>query len=173
MTGLTNSGYSSDISQKVLETLVRSGTAYEIIEIDPDFADTAEFCEKYGYPLENSGNTIMVASKKDPVQYSACLVKASDRLDVNNTVRKLMGVRKLSFASREQTIDLTGMEIGGVTPFALPENLPIYIDQNIMELEYVILGSGVRSSKVKASPEILMKFPNTQLIPGLSLITSS
>ena len=169
---MTGPEYPSAISQKVLETLTQSGSDYEIIEIDPDFADTADFCKKYGYPLENSGNTIIVASKKDPVQYSACLVKASDRLDVNNTVRKLMGVRKLSFASREQTIDLTGMEIGGVTPFALPEDLNIYIDQNVMELEYVIFGSGVRSSKVKASPEILLKFPNTQLIPGLSLITS-
>ena len=83
-----------------------------------------------------------------------------------------MGVRKLSFATREQTMVLTGMEIGGVTPFALPENLPVYIDQKVMGLEYVILGSGVRSSKVKASPEILMKSPNTQLISGLSLISS-
>ncbi len=172
VTGLTNSEFSSQISQKVVETLNLSGSDYEIIEIDPDFADTAEFCQKYGYPLENSGNTIIVASKKDPVQYSACLVKATDRLDVNNTVRKLMGVRKLSFATREQTIVLTGMEIGGVTPFALPENLPVYIDQKVMGLEYVILGSGVRSSKVKASPEILMKSPNTQLISGLSLISS-
>ena len=68
MTGLTNSEFSSQISQKVVETLNLSGSDYEIIEIDPDFADTAEFCQKYGYPLENSGNTIIVASKKDPVQ---------------------------------------------------------------------------------------------------------
>lgn len=159
----------SDIESVVVSTLDRLGVAYEIIEINPDFADTAAFCEKYGYSLESCGNTIVVASKKQPKQYSACIVKGSDRLDVNKTVRKLMGVSRLSFASAEETMTLTGMMIGGVTPFALPQEVPIYADEKLLSLDYVILGSGSRSSKLKVSPEAIGKIPNSEYVPGLSM----
>ncbi len=159
----------SDMGLRVISMLDQSGILYDIIEIDPDFADTADFCREYGYSSDSSGNTIIVASKKEPVKYAACLVKASDRLDVNTTVRKLMGVRRLSFASREQTVTLTGMEIGGVTPLALPNGLPIYVDEKILELDYVILGSGVRSSKIKVAPEILRQVQNAYILPGISI----
>lgn len=160
---------SSDIEIHVLGALETIGVPYEIVEIDPVFADTAEFCKKYGYTLESSGNTILVASKKDPRVYSACVVKGSDRLDVNKKVRKLMGVSKLSFASAEDTIAVTGMAIGGVTPFALPSSIKIYADEKLMTMDYIILGSGSRSSKVKISPQVFLKIPNVDIIPGLSL----
>ena len=159
------------IGASVLSVLDQSSVPYKIIEIDPEFADTAAFCDKYDYPVDFSGNTIIVASRKEPVQYAACLVKASDRIDVNVVVRKLMGVRRLSFATREQTKTLTGMEIGGVTPLALPADLPVYIDKKVMELDYIILGSGVRSSKIKVAPEILNKIPNTHVLEGISIRT--
>ncbi len=152
----------------VREVLNLLEVSYEWLDIDPSFADTAAFCEKYGYPPENSGNTIIVASRKEPIRYAACLVQASAHLDVNRTVRKLMGVRRLSFASAEQTSALTGMMIGGVTPFNLPDALPLYVDEPVMVLEYVILGAGSRSAKVKISPTVLEKVPNVQVIPGLS-----
>ena len=158
-----------DSAARVVTALEDLGARYEVIEIDPDFADTAAFCAKYGYPLEVSGNTIIVASRREPVQYSACLVKASNRLDVNRAVRKLMGVRKLSFATPEQTMALTGMAIGGVTPLALPHEVPIYVDEKVMQLDYVILGSGSRSSKIRVSPDALRGVPNTQVVAGLSV----
>lgn len=158
-----------NIETSVLATLERLSIAYTLIDIDPDFADTMAFCEKYGYPIENSGNTIIVASKKGPPKYAACLVKASDKLDVNVTVRRIMDVRRLSFASPEQTISVTGMEIGGVTPLALPEQVPIYVDAKIMELDYVILGSGSRKSKLKINPRSIMHIPNLCVIPDLSI----
>ena len=141
---------------------------HEIIEIDPDFADTAAFCEKYNYPVENSGNTIIVASKKEPKSFVACLVLASYKLDVNKTVRKLMEVSKVSFASAEDTKNLTGMMIGGVTIFGLPDNLSIYLDDKLFQLDYLIVGSGSRSTKVKINPEELKKIPNSIVISDLS-----
>ena len=159
----------SDVEKRVTTVLNGLGVPYDVVQIDPDFADTAAFCEKYGYPLDNSGNTIIVASRREPIQYAACVVKASMLLDVNRAVRKLMGVRRLSFATPDQTMTLTGMMIGGVTAFALPDGLPLYVDSKLMSLDYVIMGSGSRSSKIKISPAVFRKIPNAEVIDGLSL----
>jgi prolyl-tRNA editing enzyme YbaK/EbsC (Cys-tRNA(Pro) deacylase) len=122
--------------------------------------------------LEESGNCIVVASRKEPREFAACLVLSHTRLDVNRTVRKLMGVRKLSFASAEDTSELTGMIIGGVTPFGLPEGLPVYIDQAVMELESVVIGGGNRSQKLRVPPAALERLAATQVIEGLALLPS-
>ena len=160
---------SSDMEAKVLAMLQRHNVSYELIQIDPNYADTEEFCEHYGYPTSHSGNTIIVASKRGIKQYSACIVQATERLDVNKTVKKLMNVSRASFASSEETIQLTGMMIGGVTPYALPDSLPIYADFKLNSVEYLIIGSGSRSSKLKVHPSELNKIPNLQFIDGLSL----
>ena len=157
-----------DPGAHVLATLVGLGQSHEVIECDPELADTAEFCERYGVSLEESGNCIVVASKKDPKQYAACLVLSHTRLDVNGTVRRLMGVRKLSFASAEETAALTGMLIGGVTPFGLPDELPIYVDRLVFERETVVIGGGSRSQKLRVAPETLRALPNVEVIDGLS-----
>jgi prolyl-tRNA editing enzyme YbaK/EbsC (Cys-tRNA(Pro) deacylase) len=157
------------IEAQVRQVLAQLGVPYELIPIDAVFADTALFCEHYGFPLDRSVNTIIVGSKKDPKQYSACLVLATTRLDVNHTVRKLMGASRLSFASAEDTVALTGMMIGGVTVFALPPEIPIYIDARLMALDYVILGGGSRSLKVKITPQALMHLPHTQVAQALAL----
>jgi prolyl-tRNA editing enzyme YbaK/EbsC (Cys-tRNA(Pro) deacylase) len=136
--------------------------------IDPAYADTAAFCEKYGVSLAHSANTIIVASKKEPRQYAACVVQATVRLDVNHAVRALMGVSRLSFASADETRVLTGMLVGGVTPFALPPALPIYVDEPLMALEHVILGGGSRSLKIRTSPQVFARIPSTRVVPNLS-----
>jgi prolyl-tRNA editing enzyme YbaK/EbsC (Cys-tRNA(Pro) deacylase) len=157
------------VEQRVLAVLDRLGVPYERLPIDPDYADTAQFCEKYAVPLEHSANTIIVASKKEPRAYAACVVKATRRLDVNHAVRRLMGVARLSFASSAETTRLTGMMIGGVTVLALPEGLPVYVDETLMDLPWVILGSGSRASKIRTSPEVLRRLAGAQVVPGLSL----
>ena len=157
------------IEARVVSTLNDLGIEHDLIQIDPDFADTAEFCEKYGYTLEGSGNTIIVASKRGAKKYCACIVQGSARLDVNKTVKRLMGVSRASFASAEETMELTGMLIGGVTAFALPEDMPVYADQKLLEQESIILGSGSRSSKIMIAPEEISKIPGAQFIDGLSL----
>ena len=156
------------IDAKVTASLAALGVPYEIMTIDPDFADTARFCERYGIPLENSANTIIVASKKEPRQYCACVVKATTKLDVNHAVRKLMNASRLSFATAEETQVLTGMMIGGVTIFALPSNLAVYADERLMALDWVILGGGSRSTKIKTSPEVFRRLPNTTIVPDLA-----
>lgn len=157
-----------DIEKQVKSTLEGMKVEYEWIEVDPDFADTVAFCEKYGFRMDHSGNTIILASKKGEKKYSACIVLGTDRLDVNKKVRNLMEVSRLSFASADETMQLTGMMIGGVTPFALPELLPIYVDSMIMDLDYVILGGGSRSGKLKVPPSVLLNIPSVTVIEGLS-----
>jgi prolyl-tRNA editing enzyme YbaK/EbsC (Cys-tRNA(Pro) deacylase) len=158
-----------NIPSLVISFLDNLNFPYELIDCKPEFADTQKFCATYGFNIENCGNTIIVASKKMPKKYSACIVKGSDKLNVNQKVRKLMEVSKASFASGEEALELTGMMIGGITPFALPNNIPIYIDEKISNLEYVIFGSGDRSSKIKISPEIFSKISNAEFIDDLSI----
>jgi prolyl-tRNA editing enzyme YbaK/EbsC (Cys-tRNA(Pro) deacylase) len=156
------------IEARVAQALEGLGATWELMRIDPDFADTAAFCEKYGVAPDHSGNTIIVASKKEPKKYCACLVLATTRLDVNHTVRRLLEASRVSFATAEETRALTGMMIGGVTLLALPPDLPIYVDERIMALDYVILGGGSRSSKIKMAPDSLRKLPGFIVVPGLA-----
>ena len=157
------------IEAQVTASLEKLGIPYELIRIDPDFADTAEFCEKYGYTLEGSANTIIVASKRGAKKHCACIVQGSERLDVNKRVKALMGVSRASFAGADETRALTGMMIGGVTAFALPEGLPVFADKKLLSQESVILGSGSRSSKIKIAPADIAKIPGAEFIEGLSL----
>jgi prolyl-tRNA editing enzyme YbaK/EbsC (Cys-tRNA(Pro) deacylase) len=158
---------SDDVDRRVAEVLDGLGVPYEVMQIDPDFADTAAFCERYGIPLDNSANTIIVASKKEPKQYCACVVKATTRLDVNHAVKRLMGVSRVSFATADETKALTGMMIGGVTVFALPPELPLYVDDKLMSLDWLIVGGGSRSTKIKTSPEVFRRVPNATIVEGL------
>ncbi len=152
----------------VIAALDATGIEYERVDIDPAYADTAAFCERYGYGLDISANTIIVASKRGEKQYSASVVLATTRLDVNRMVKSLMGVSKVSFASAEETKELTGMEIGGVTAFGLPDELPLYVDAAVMEPDRIILGGGSRNWKIYAPPEILESIPGFQVVEGLA-----
>ena len=158
----------ADPGQRAIDALEALGEPYEVIEVDPTLADTAAFCEHYGYPPEISGNTILVASKRGEQRYCACVVLATTRLDVNHAVRPLLGVKKASFASPEETLELTGMPIGGVTPFGLPPELPVYVDERVMALGEVIVGGGGRSTKLKVSPAVFRRMPNVEVVAELA-----
>jgi prolyl-tRNA editing enzyme YbaK/EbsC (Cys-tRNA(Pro) deacylase) len=136
--------------------------------IDPAFADTEAFCRQYGVPAERSANTIIVASKKEPKQFCACVVLADSRLDVNGKVRQLMGVSRASFATAEEMKTLTGMEVGGVTPFGLPADLRLYVDARVMEPSWIILGAGGRSAKVRISPQVFKEL-SAVIVSGLGV----
>ena len=157
------------LAERIRATLDASGVGYEILPCDPDLADTAVFCERYGYPPERSANTILVKAKTGGERFVACVVLAHTRLDVNRTVRKRLGARRVSFASADETRAATGMEIGGVTPIALPDGLEIWIDARIMACEWVILGGGDRSSKIRVSPALFERMPGASVIEGLAL----
>ena len=154
---------------KVLESLKDAGAIYEVIDCDPSFADTAEFCNHYGYSLDESANAILLEGKAESPVYALCVVLATTRINVNKVARKRLGTRKASFASAKITKELTGMEIGGVTPVGLPEDLPVWIDSLVMEAPKVIIGAGSRSAKIYLSPDNLLRFPNTHIVDGLSM----
>jgi prolyl-tRNA editing enzyme YbaK/EbsC (Cys-tRNA(Pro) deacylase) len=143
------------IERTVLDAVAATGEPFDVIEVDPALADTAAFCVHYGYAPEISGNCIVVASKDDPPTLVACLALATTKLDVNSVVRRRLGVRKASFAPAELTRAATGMEIGGVTPFGLPADLPLWVDERIAALDRVIVGGGSRSIKLLVTPGAL------------------
>jgi prolyl-tRNA editing enzyme YbaK/EbsC (Cys-tRNA(Pro) deacylase) len=153
------------VERRVVAVLDGLGVPYEVQPIDPAFADTAAYCQRYGVPLDHAANTIIVVSKREPRRYAACVVTATTRLDVNRAVRHLLDASKVSFASADETRELTGMLLGGVTVFALPAELPVYIDDKVMQLEWAILGSGSRSSKIRVAPEALRRLPGAQVVP--------
>jgi prolyl-tRNA editing enzyme YbaK/EbsC (Cys-tRNA(Pro) deacylase) len=157
------------LHDQVATALASHQLEYSVFACDPDFADTALFCEKYGFQLGQSANAIIVATKVEPIRYACCIVLANTKLDVNRTVAKLLEAKKVSFATAEQTMALTGMQIGGVTPFGLSD-IPLYVDASVMAsaLE-VILGGGNRSTKVVLKPDQLLKLPNVQVIDGLAI----
>ena len=158
----------SDTLPRIRRILEASGLGFEVWDCDPELADTAQFCAHYNVPPENSANAILVRSKTGEARYALCVLLATHRLDVNHTVRKKLGARKVSFADAGETRDITGMEIGGVTPLGLPADLPVWVDADVMALEYIILGGGNRSSKLKLPPELLRGMPAVEIIPGLA-----
>jgi prolyl-tRNA editing enzyme YbaK/EbsC (Cys-tRNA(Pro) deacylase) len=144
------------------------GIGFEVMECDPALADTAAFVAAYGVPLDRSANTIVVASKGAEPTYAACVVLATTALDVNNVVRREMGVRKASFAAADPVRELTGMEIGGVTPFGLPPDTPVLVDSRVMDPDWIVLGGGNRSSKLRVAPEALRQLASVRVIEGLA-----
>jgi prolyl-tRNA editing enzyme YbaK/EbsC (Cys-tRNA(Pro) deacylase) len=158
----------TDTLPEIRAFLEHTEQAFEVWDCDPKMADTAVFCEHYGVAPENSANTILVKSKSGEAKFAICVLLAPHRLDVNHTVRKKLGARKVSFASADETKALTGMEIGGVTPLALPKELPIWIDAKVMQCDYIILGGGNRTSKLKLKPELLHAVAGVEVVDGLA-----
>lgn len=151
------------LEDRVLDIARTFDPDVEAIRIDPDLADTAEFCAHYGYPLEESGNCIIVRSKSGDLRYAACLVQATRRLDLNRHTRLLVDARKASFASPDETVEMTGMMPGGVTPFGLPESLPVFVDEPVMRLDRVIVGGGGRGLKLRLRTDALRSLPTVQV----------
>lgn len=157
------------VEQKVAAALEALGIeGHELMACDPELADTALFCARYGVALEDSANAILVASKKPAGQLALCVALATTRLDVNRAVRKAMGVKRLSFASAELTREVTGMLIGGVTPFGLPAGLPILVDARVMARARVVVGGGGRSTKLQLPPSELLKIPDLRVVEDLA-----
>jgi prolyl-tRNA editing enzyme YbaK/EbsC (Cys-tRNA(Pro) deacylase) len=159
---------STDPDQLVDGALAALGVEFERMECDPALADTAAFCAAYGVAPEDSANTILVIGKTEPARHVACVVLATTRLDVNRTVRQRLGVKKASFAGAEAASDLTGMAIGGVTAFGLPDDLPVWIDAAVMARDSIVLGGGSRSWKIRCAPAELLKIPGAEVVEGLA-----
>ena len=143
---------------RISEELNKLEVNYEIIDIDPNYSDTREFCGKYSINPENAINALLISSKDINREYVMPLMQATRRIDVNHKLKKLTGFKRLSFANSEKTKEITGMELGAVTPFGLQDmGISVYVDKPIMSLKYIILGAGIRSQKIKITPDVLEK----------------
>jgi len=159
------------MSDPVLDHLEALGVEYEIVACDPELADTAAFCEAYGYSPDDSANAILVVGKSEERPMACCLVLASTRLDVNGVVRKRLGTRKASFAGADETVERSGgMQIGGVTPFGLPSDLRVWIDGAVGERGRVIVGGGSRDRKILCPPASLLAIAGAELVDGLAKV---
>lgn len=139
-----------------------------VAEIDPALADTAAFCEAYGSPLDGSANCVVVAGKRgETVSHAACLVLATTRADVNGLVRKRLGARKASFAPMDDAVALSGMEYGGITPVGLPDGWPVLVDAAVAAAPAVVIGSGIRGSKLALPGELAARLPGAEVVDGL------
>lgn len=156
------------VPASVRAAMAASGCDYEIMDCDPELADTAVFCAHYGHAMEDSANAILVRSKTGAEKFAACVLLANTRLDVNNVIRKKLGARKVSFADPEETRRITGMELGGVTPPGLPADLPLWVDARVMQRTFVILGAGTRAAKIKVTPDYFLTLPQTEVVEGLA-----
>ena len=141
---------------------------FEIMDCDPDLADTNIFCKKYGINFEDAANTIVVKSKTGELKYAACVLLATTKLDTNKTIRKKLSTHKVSFANIEESKKLTNMQIGGVTPIELPKSLPLWVDSRVIQREIIVLGGGNRTSKIKISPNVFKFITNTEIVVGLA-----
>jgi prolyl-tRNA editing enzyme YbaK/EbsC (Cys-tRNA(Pro) deacylase) len=134
--------------------------------IDPGLADTAAFCEHYEISMADGANCVIVQARRgERTWYAACLVRGSDRADVNGIVRRHLDARKLSFASMNDAVALTGMEYGGITPVGLPADWPILVDESVAGHDRLIIGSGIRGSKLLVTGAMLASLPNAEVLP--------
>jgi prolyl-tRNA editing enzyme YbaK/EbsC (Cys-tRNA(Pro) deacylase) len=141
-----------------------------VAEIDPELADTAAFCERYGVSPTESANCVVIAGKRGGnTMYAACMVLATTRADVNGLVRRHLDVRKASFAPVEAVTAATGMEYGGITPVGLPADWPVLVDEAVAKTGSVVIGSGIRGSKLRLPGHLLAAIPSAQVLPGLGV----
>jgi len=142
--------------------------AVRVAEIDPDLADTAEFCARYGVALAESANCVVVAGRRGgDTRFAACVLLATTRADVNGLVRRELDVRKASFAPVDVAVAETSMEYGGITPIGLPDGWPVFVDAAVDAAPQVVIGSGVRRSKLALPGGMLRRLPGATVLNGL------
>jgi prolyl-tRNA editing enzyme YbaK/EbsC (Cys-tRNA(Pro) deacylase) len=141
-----------------------------VAEIDPAVADTTAFCQRYGIAPAESANCVVIAARRGEVtRYAACVVAATTRADVNGLVRRHLDARKASFAPVGAVTAATGMEYGGITPIGLPANWPVLVDEAVAKTGSVVIGSGIRGSKLRLAGRLLAALPSAQVLPGLGV----
>jgi prolyl-tRNA editing enzyme YbaK/EbsC (Cys-tRNA(Pro) deacylase) len=154
------------MAERVAAAVRRLGIDCFVSTIDPDLADTAAFCAAYEVPMAVSANCVVVAGRRGEVSRSAaCLVLATDRADVNKTVRKRLDVRKISFASMDDAVSTTSMEYGGITPIGLPADWPVLVDVAVAASDWVVIGSGIRGSKILIPGPTVAALPSAETLP--------
>jgi prolyl-tRNA editing enzyme YbaK/EbsC (Cys-tRNA(Pro) deacylase) len=154
---------------KALAALAGALDAVGVAEIDPELADTAAFCERYDVALAQSANCVVIAGRREgEPRYAACVVLATTRADVNGMARRQLNVRKASFAPMADAVAQTGMEYGGITPIGLPAGWPVLVDAAVAATPAVVVGSGLRRSKLILAGADLARLPGAVVLDGLA-----
>ncbi|HEY3976337.1 MAG TPA: YbaK/EbsC family protein [Streptosporangiaceae bacterium] len=154
---------------KALAALAGALDGVGVAEIDPELADTAAFCERYGVALAESANCVVIAGRREgEPRYAACVVLATTRADVNGMARRQLNVRKASFAPVADAVAQTGMEYGGITPIGLPAGWPVLVDAAVAATPAVVVGSGLRRSKLILAGADLARLPGAVVLDGLA-----
>lgn len=139
-----------------------------VAPIDPEFSDSAQFCERYSVPPELGANCVVVEAVRGENRIlAACLVPIHTRADLNKTAKKLLDVKRVSFAPLPEVLELTGMEFGGITPVGLPDAWPKLIDSRVIAMDQLIVGSGYRKSKLLVPGAFLAELPGVRVVENL------
>lgn len=143
-----------------------AGAEVLVAAIDPGLADTAASCDHYGISMTDGANCVIVQARRgERTWHAAVLVRGADRADVNGVVRRHLDARKLSFAPMDEAVELTGMEYGGITPVGLPADWPILVDESVASHARLIVGSGIRGSKLLVAGAFLASLPHAEVLP--------
>ena len=153
-----------EIHKTVAKLYENNKEELEIFECLDEFSDTQNFCDHYGFHIEDSCNAILIKAKKPEEFYAMFCVLGANRLDVNHKAKEAMGAKRVSFASKEEAELVTEQIYGGISPLGLPENIKVFIDKNVMEREKLFIGAGNRVSKFFLSPEILIKLSSAEVL---------
>ena len=159
------------VAVPVAAALAELGAAADgvrVAPIDPGLADTAAFCEAYGVTLDVSANCVVVAAKRgQDRRLAAAMVLATTRADVNGLVRRHLDAKKASFAPMDVAVSETGMEYGGIGPIGLPDGWRILVDGAVAATDAVVIGSGIRGSKLLVPGALLASLPGADVLDGL------
>lgn len=142
-----------------------------VAEINPDLSDTAAFCAEYQVGMNQAANCVILEAKRgDNTWFAACVILGSTRADVNGMARRTLDARKVSFAPMEKAVTESAMEYGAITLIGLPQSWSILVDQAVADSEYVIVGSGIRKSKLVLPGGLFVSLPNVQILSGLAKV---
>jgi prolyl-tRNA editing enzyme YbaK/EbsC (Cys-tRNA(Pro) deacylase) len=159
------------LAEPTHDTLARAGLLEQVgvVEIDPSLSDTATTQKEFGLQPDTLANCVVVGGKREGAErLAACVVLADSRADINGIVKRLLDVRKASFLTVDRAVGLTGMEYGGITPIGLPAEWPVLIDRRVTEAGLVVIGSGVRRSKILLPGGLFERIPHAEIVDGLA-----
>ena len=145
-----------------------------VCEINPELSDTVAFCDFYKIGMNQAANCVVLEARRgDKTWYAACVILGSTKADVNGLALRILDARKVSFAHMQEAVEKTGMEYGAITPVGLPSDWSILVDKAVADSEYVIIGSGIRKSKLAVPGSLFKSLPNTQILEGLGRVVES
>jgi prolyl-tRNA editing enzyme YbaK/EbsC (Cys-tRNA(Pro) deacylase) len=171
LTTVPASGRADLLAPSTLALLIEEGLLDEVgvVEIDPAVSDTAATQQRFGLSLDALANCVVVSGKREGVErIAACVILATTRADINSAVKRRLDVRKASFLPMDVAVESTAMEYGGITPIGLPSDWPVFVDRRVVERDVVIVGSGVRRSKILLPGALLARLPGVEIVDGLA-----